>query len=218
LIWDPGDANDVFEGQAGQDTMLFNGANIGETIVLSANGPRLTFTRNIANITMDCDDIETVIFTAKGEADTITVNDLSGTDVRDVQLDLSAAGDGGAGDAAVDTIVVNGTGGNDVVAINGLAGGVNVTGLTAAVSIFGNVGADDRLTIGTFGGDDAITASGLPGGLVIFRADGGDGDDVITGSGGNDTLLGGLGDDVLVGGPGVDVIDGGPGANVIIQD
>ena len=31
LIWNPGDANDVFEGQAGQDTMLFNGAKFGET-------------------------------------------------------------------------------------------------------------------------------------------------------------------------------------------
>jgi Ca2+-binding RTX toxin-like protein len=216
--WNPGDANDVFEGQAGQDTMLFNGANVGEDINLSANGQRLRFTRNIATVTMDCDDIEVVVFTAKGEADTITVNDLSGTDVREVKLDLSAIGDAGAGDISSDTVTVNGTAANDVVTVNGSAGSVNVAGLTTAVNILSSVAADDRLIIKTFGGDDVVNASGLPAGFIGLTADGGDNDDVLVGSGGNDTLLGGPGDDILSGGPGVDVLDGGPGANVIIQD
>ena len=218
LIWNPGDANDVFEGQAGQDTMLFNGANVGETIVLSANGPRLKFTRDIATVTMDCDDIEVVLFTAKGEADTITVNDLSGTDVREVKLDLSANADAGPGDDASDTVIVNGTPANDVVAVTTLGGRVSVGGLTATVNILSSEAVKDLLVVKTSGGDDVINASGLPAGFIGFTADGGDDDDVITGSGGNDTLLGGPGDDVLRGGPGIDVIDGGPGGNVIIQD
>lgn len=218
LIWNPGDANDVFEGQAGQDTMLFNGANVGETITISANGPRLSFTRNIATVTMDCDDIEVVHFTAKGEPDTITVNDLSGTDVREVKLDLSAGGDAGVGDVATDTIIVNGTEANDVITVNGSAAGVTVSGLTAAVNILSSVAADDKLVIKTLGGDDVVEASGLPAGFIGLTADGGDNDDVLVGSSGNDTLLGGAGDDVLRGGPGIDVLDGGPGANVVIQD
>jgi Ca2+-binding RTX toxin-like protein len=218
LIWNPGDANDVFEGQAGQDTMLFNGANVAEEIVLSANGPRLRFTRNIATVTMDCDDIEVVHFTAKGEADNITVNDLSGTDVREVKLDLSASGDAGAGDNSSDTIIVNGTAANDAVNVNGSGGSVSVTGLTATVNILSSVAADDRLIVKTLAGDDVVNASGLPDGLIGLTVDGGENDDVLVGSGGNDTLLGGLGDDILSGGPGVDVLDGGPGANVIFQD
>ena len=38
---------------------------------------------------MDTDDVETVDFRALGGADTITVNDLTGTDVRLVRSDLA---------------------------------------------------------------------------------------------------------------------------------
>src|SRR5262249_3696176 len=38
FVWNPGDGNDTVEGQAGTDTMLFNGANIAEKIDISANG------------------------------------------------------------------------------------------------------------------------------------------------------------------------------------
>jgi Ca2+-binding RTX toxin-like protein len=44
-------------------------------------------------------------------------------------------------------------------------------------------------------------------------ADGGDGDDVLKGSGRDDALSGGTGDDLLVGGPGSDLIDGGAGGD-----
>ena len=78
--WDPGDGSDVVEGQDGADTMLFNGANISEKFDLSANGSRLRFTRDIGTITMDTAGVETVDVKALGGLDTITVNDLAGTD------------------------------------------------------------------------------------------------------------------------------------------
>ena len=53
FVWNPGDDNDTLEGQAGFDTMLFNGANVAENIDISANGERVRFFRNIANVTMD---------------------------------------------------------------------------------------------------------------------------------------------------------------------
>ena len=90
FVWNPGDGNDTVEGQAGTDTMQFNGANIAEKIDLSANGGRLRFTRDIANIVMDTNDVEHVNFHALGGADTITVNDLTGTDVTDTTIDLEA--------------------------------------------------------------------------------------------------------------------------------
>ena len=90
FVWDPGDGSDIVEGQNGADTMLFNGANVTEQIDLSANGSRLRFFRDVANITMDTDGVETVDFNALGGADLVTVNDLTGTDVSDVNVDLAA--------------------------------------------------------------------------------------------------------------------------------
>src|SRR4029079_10372335 len=101
---DPGDGSDVVEGQAGNDTMLFNGANVNERIDISANGGRARFTRDVANIVMDLNDIEAITFNALGGADAITVNSLAGTDVTAVNLNLSATG--GTGDGAADTVVV----------------------------------------------------------------------------------------------------------------
>src|SRR5204863_43058 len=88
FVWNPGDGSDVVEGQDGVDTLQFNGANIAEKIDLSANGPRLRFTRDVASITMDVAGTERVNFVALGGADAITVGDLTGTGVTEVNLDL----------------------------------------------------------------------------------------------------------------------------------
>ena len=71
FVWNPGDDNDTLEGQDGFDTMLFNGANVAENINISANGGRVRFTRNIANVVMDLNDVEAIDFNALGGADTI---------------------------------------------------------------------------------------------------------------------------------------------------
>src|SRR6185312_274723 len=68
FVWNPGDDNDTLEGQDGFDTMLFNGANISENIDISANGNRLRFFRDVANVTMDADGVERVSFNALGGA------------------------------------------------------------------------------------------------------------------------------------------------------
>ena len=81
FVWNPGDGSDIVEGQDGTDTLVFNGANINEKIDISANGSRVRFTRDVANITMDLNSVEHVNFTALGGADTITVGDLTGTGV-----------------------------------------------------------------------------------------------------------------------------------------
>jgi Ca2+-binding RTX toxin-like protein len=214
FVWNPGDDNDTVEGQAGFDTLLFNGANVAETITISANGGRALFTRDIANVIMDTNDVEKIGFRALGGADTIKVNDLSGTDVTEVSIDLGSAA--GAGDGQADTVIVNATAGDDVVIVVGDNGGISVFGLGARVDIFNFEAGLDSLVINGLAGDDVIEASGLAAG-ILFTADGGDGDDVIIGGAGNDTLLGGAGDDVIIGGPGVDVIDGGPGDNISIQ-
>jgi Ca2+-binding RTX toxin-like protein len=212
FVWNPGDGSDVVEGQAGIDTLQFNGANIDEKFDISANGGRVRLTRDIGVVTMDLNDVETVNVGALGGADTITVNDLTGTDTSQVNIDL--AGTNGAPDGSADTVVINGTQGSDAITITNNNGVVTVTGLGETVTI-SNFDVNDHIVINGLGGDDAIVATGLSGMQLI--ANGGDGNDILVGSAGDDVLHGDAGDDILIGGPGVDVLDQGTGAGVVIQ-
>jgi Ca2+-binding RTX toxin-like protein len=217
FIWDPGDGSDIVEGQAGNDRMIFDGANVAENINISANGSRVRFTRDVANITMDLNGVEGIDFNALGGADNITVGDMTGTGVTAVNLDLASPSGSGTGDGAADNVIVNGTSGEDVVTAGGDASGVSVNGLAAQINVTGAEAANDRLTINALGGDDVVVATGLSANAIGLTVDGGDGDDVLIGGDGNDTLLGGAGDDVLIGGPGLDILDGGTGDNIVIQ-
>ena len=67
---------------------------------------------------MDLNGVERIDFNALGGADNITVNDLTGTDVTQVDLDL-AARRAAAGDGAADTVIVNGTHGDDTITVAG---------------------------------------------------------------------------------------------------
>ena len=216
FVWDPGDGSDTIEGQDGRDTMLFNGANVAEKVDLSANGSRLRFFRDVATITMDTAGVERVDFKALGFADAVTVGDLSGTDVDEVNVDL--AGSLGGGDGAADSVVVKGTNGNDIVFVSGANGAASVLGLAARVNVTNAEPANDTLTVDALAGNDIVLGGGLGSSGIQLAESGGDGNDVLLGSAGNDTLRGESGDDVLLGGPGQDVLDGGPGNNVVVQD
>ena len=109
FVWNPGDGSDIVEGQDGTDTLVFNGANIAEQISISANGSRASFTRDIANITMDLNGIERIEFNALGGSDNIVVNNLSHTDVTQVAIDLAATLGGVTPDGLLDTVTVKGT-------------------------------------------------------------------------------------------------------------
>ncbi|HKA73809.1 MAG TPA: calcium-binding protein, partial [Xanthobacteraceae bacterium] len=101
--WDPGDGSDTVDGQAGSDTMLFNGSAGSEIFEILPNGERVLLTRNLGNIVMDLNEIEHVKINALGGVDTIKVNDLTGTDVTDVAIDLAGTIGGTAGDNQADT-------------------------------------------------------------------------------------------------------------------
>src|SRR6185295_13026214 len=106
-----------------------NGANIAEQMDLLANGSRALFTRNIGSITMDLDGIERINVNALGGADLITVHDMSGTDVTEVNVDLAATG--GGGDSAIDQVIAQGTSGSDTIRAETNGSSASVTGLAA---------------------------------------------------------------------------------------
>src|SRR3954454_4712799 len=161
LRWDNGEGSDVIDGGDGADTLVFNGAGINENVTLSANAGRLNFFRVQGNVTMDTDNVERVDDNAAGGADSVTVNDLSSTDVRQTNIDV------GAGDAAADSVVVNGTEGDDNILVNGSGSGVDVTGLANSVAIR-HAEPTDSLSVNTLGGADNVLTSGIAGVMQVL--------------------------------------------------
>jgi Ca2+-binding RTX toxin-like protein len=159
--------------------------------------------------------METVNIAAVSGADNITVGDMTGTGVKQVNIDLAGSAGGNTGDGLTDTVVINGTAGSDVITLSMRDGALVVGGLSEEV-VIKNFDPNDAIHIAGLGGDDVIDASALGAGGPQITLDGGEGDDVLIGSAGNETLLGAGGDDVLRGNGGVDVLDGGPGNNVVI--
>jgi hypothetical protein len=220
--WDPGDGSDVVEGQDGADTLLFIGAGVAESFDVSANGERVKFFRDVANITMDLNDTEFIDVQALGGNDNAVLNDTTGTGLKSVVLDLEAAIGGGAGDGAADSVTVNGTNDPDDIQITATGNAVDVNGAPVTVQIDHSEAANDKLTVNGLGGADTITAGrGLAaliqlvinGGAEIDVLTGGDGDDRIVGQQQNDSMFGGAGNDTLVWNPGDanDLVEGQAG-------
>src|SRR6266508_3679325 len=197
--------------------MLFNGANLGERIELSANGNRLRLFRDLGTITMDTAGVERVEVNALGGADLVTVNDLSGTEVSAVNADLAGTLGGATGDGAADRVVVNATNGDDAIKVSGDASAVAVSGLSALVAIQ-HQEPTDQLGVNGLAGDDLIDASALAAGVISLALDGGTGNDTLAGGKGIETLLGGDGNDSLDGNGGNDLALLGAGEDTFVWD
>jgi RTX calcium-binding nonapeptide repeat (4 copies) len=148
FIWNPGDGNDTVDGQAGFDTLDFKGAAFAETITISDNGSGgATFSR--AGGTIGLTSVERIQFEAtnRGQfADNITINDLTGTDVKQVAIDLGG-GDtvDGKGDGQADTVAIFG----DAITVDVKDGVITVSSLASIVTIsnFDANGDHDQLFI-----------------------------------------------------------------------
>ena len=186
--WNPGDASDTVEGQGGSDEFDFNGANINENLAVSANGSRVRFTRDVANVTTDLGGVERLALRTLGGADTVTVGDLTGTDATDVGVDLT--GSDGNGDGAVDTVTALGTPGPDAVNVGSTGGEAVVSGLAARLHVRGAEAGSDHVGVATGAGDDAITSGVGFLGPAIADVDGGADTDTVTytGTGAPDTI------------------------------
>jgi RTX calcium-binding nonapeptide repeat (4 copies) len=146
FIWNPGDGNDIVDGGAGFDTLDFRGADrpAGETFSIDPNGSGATFNR--PNGTIDLTDVERIQFEAQGQhSDNITINDLTGTDVKQVAIDLGAGPGGVVGDAQADTVSIFATHGQ-AITVTDNNGVVTVSGLTNTLTISDfEVGTDHLL-------------------------------------------------------------------------
>jgi hypothetical protein len=220
--WNPGDGSDVVDGQAGLDVLVFNGSELGEKFGIADTGAgtplhRVRLTRDVGNVALDFGGFETLNLNPLAGADTVTIDDQAATDLTMINIDLEGPGTG-MGDGEVDTIVVNGTNGDDLVRAQSFLNHVVAqVGLLPVVNLIGTDASADRLTLSALGGNDTIDASGLAANGPRLTVDGGAGNDQIFGSAGVDSVIGGLGNDTALLGAGDDsfVWNAGDGDDVV---
>src|SRR5262245_23105059 len=135
-------------------------------MVLAANGSHALLTRNVGTISMDLHGIENVNIRALGSADNITIGDLTGTDVKQVHVDLS--GFDGGDDAAADSVIVALTAADDSFDFTVPTTGPAVIESLGGAEVFvDNQGVGDRVVIDGGAGNDGVTAHGTSGDDVI---------------------------------------------------
>jgi hypothetical protein len=117
---------------------------------------------------MDLDEIEAIDLRPLGGTDTVTVNNLSGTDLTEIHTDLAAIG-GTAADGVIDEVIVNGTASDDAIAVVDDGSAVVVQGLAATVRIAHADPILDRLTVNGLEGNDAITATPGARALILLN-------------------------------------------------
>jgi Ca2+-binding RTX toxin-like protein len=200
FVWDPGDGSDSVQGSGGADDLLFNGSADAETFTASLRaGGGVRVTRSVGTVTLGAGGVEQLALAAGGGADLVLVGDLNGTGLSNLDVDLAVAA---AGDAAADSVFVEGTSLPDVISAAAVASTVHVTAAGGEVNIFGSEAANDSLVVEGFGANDTLSGSVGLAALIRLTLDAGVG---------NDTLNGGNGADVLIGDDGTDTVDGNGG-------
>jgi hypothetical protein len=207
LTWAVGDGADIIDGQAGSDTLDIVGTDASaEQVTISAKGTG--FSAAIGATTLSVDGVENSNIEGRGGSDTFTINDLTGSGLRQISLKLGS-------DSVPDAVVVNGSASSDVFTIapfgNTLrvqkTGGVTIDILDASATSGG-----DAITLNTAAGADTIDVGGTLAGTLTTVNGGDDGDVINVGSNAtptsnvNGNLRGIAGALTVAGGAGVDVI------------
>jgi hypothetical protein len=133
---------------------------------MSADSSHVHLFRDVGDVTMDLSTIENADVNASGGADTITVDDLTGTGLRTAAVDLGET-PGGPGDGQPDTVIVNGTDHADHVHLSSTAGNVLVSGLAPQIQIAGAEATNDTLDVNTLAGDDTIDGAPAVSGVIL---------------------------------------------------
>src|SRR5262245_43063831 len=151
--WDPGDNSDTIEGRDGSDTLVFNGANVDEVFSLDADGNRAIFTRNVGNVRMDMDGVETLDLAMLSGFDNFNADDFLGnTDMRQANVDMSAPGGGPDVERERANLTDTSTTHFDVTATGGR---IDVRGTALATSVTGSK-IPDSLQLGVPGAEGSV--------------------------------------------------------------
>jgi Ca2+-binding RTX toxin-like protein len=221
FIWNPGDGDDVVDGRDGTDTLVFNGSDDVENFTIS-DGTNLgvDLFRDVGEIEMDLTNIERIELNGLDGDDNVDASDLTqptalivnggrGNDTATLgPADDEFIWNPGDGDDVVDgrdgtdTLVFNGSAGNEEFVISDLPDG--------RVELFRNVGEIEmdltnieRIKLDGMDGDDDVDAAALTQDVQLD----------ITAGGGCDSVFAGPADDIVRGGAGNDIMFGAAGGD-----
>ena len=154
LIWNNGDGSDIMRGGRGFDTVQVNGAvDAGDDFELRANGRRAEFERlNLGNFVLDVNKVEQFEINGLGGDDTLTVRDLTGTDVR--QVIFNGADGNDLLDASLSNTAIMANGGTGDDTLSGGSANDTLVGGNGNNVYTGGAGAD--VFVVSFDGIDVI--------------------------------------------------------------
>ncbi len=192
------------------DRLFVNGTSVGDMLLIAP-----AFVKRNGTETVNYSGIEELNVDAGAGDDDITVDGTSvptyvyggiGDDKFTVNGPMTAllTLDGGPG---TDSLLFNGTSGDDVIILTDSS----ITGLGAGVT-FVNI---ENLAIDAGAGNDVVDGSALTMSVTIY---GGTGDDTLIGGSNDDTIYGEEDNDDLIGNLGADYLDGGAGSDGLVGD
>jgi Ca2+-binding RTX toxin-like protein len=208
LVLNGNGGNDTMNGDPAVTTAMLLNGGVGAD-VLTAGGGADFLNGNDDNDVLDggpgidriVGDRGTDTMRGAGGDDTLVWNNGDGSDVMDGQdgLDkIEVNGAAGAGDAFT-------------IRADGARARFDRTNLGPFTL---DIGTAELLDVRGQGGDDVfVAAAGTP---LAVLADGGAGNDALTGADEPDTFFGGSGNDTLTGGPGPDLLDGQDGNDSLL--
>ncbi|MDB5299554.1 MAG: type secretion target repeat protein, partial [Phycisphaerales bacterium] len=224
----------VIDGGADQDLLIVDGTSAADQITVSSGGANtLTVTEaGGAAGSFNTTNFDGLRVLAGSGADTVTLNDLTGTGVTKVLVDLGDANGGTSDDGAADTLIINGSPAADVFTFGTSAdtNDIDSDGSTSELLLDVNRAdgysyevlnasrsGGDSVQVHGQGGNDTLDASALTTDLAALTLAGDAGADTLIGSPFNDVLNGGAGYDTFTGGPGVDVFQDVDGHNMLVE-
>jgi hypothetical protein len=166
-VWSPGDGNDRIEGQDGFDVVAVTGSDASENVSVIPNGLRVLIVRDLGGF-LDLGSTERIDHQALRGADSLTVGDMTATELKRVAVDLASFPASTTPDGSTDTVTVTGSNRSDFISVAGSDHSAAVAGLQTTTSL-DHADATDRLRIETLDGNDIVTSGGLvPGTVLLF--------------------------------------------------
>ena len=167
FAWSSGHGNDVVEGGVGTDSLRMDGTSSPEQFEVAASGAR---TRVLTgNAVVDVGGLERLNVLPGGGIDTLRVRDLTGTATKLVDWDLAPFRGTNASDGNVDSLIVDGTFGNDSINVTASGPSTRVTGLAAGVRTLRS-DQTDRLHVDTKPGPDLVSVEPAVHNLLTFSS------------------------------------------------
>jgi hypothetical protein len=166
--WAAGDGNDITEGGAGTDFLQIDGSTAADAIAVSPVGGRTVVSHNGERI--DLGGLERIDILPAAGADSVRVDDMSGTATDHVDVLLTVARGSQLRDPSPDRVQINGTNGADHIDVATGGPTVRTTGLAAITTISFGAASSDQLFIDTKLGDDLISVSPNIGQQLVFSS------------------------------------------------